>query len=154
MTRRKKIELNTPASDQLQRIYRDVIYGAVRDIGSSNWQNARDVREWIRKPSFGVCCGIANWDESWVLDLLRSIDNLDEPVKRPITKQCLIMLQAVIRITEDSGTEDTTVVTHGVGNTEHDMKFIGHAPNIMSKLSRASHERTRRRNGNTIGGDT
>lgn len=133
--------------EKMQKMYRNVISGAVRDLGCGESDEIQEVQMWIGKDSFSVCCEIANWNSDWVTDLLESIDGLSHPVRKPITRQCLEMLRAVIRIT-GRGAPDPYMftasnVSFGLDRVDEtrEQKYIGHTPSIMSRQAKASHEK-------------
>ena len=85
-------------TNQLRRMYRDVIIGAVHDLGYGAPGPVAKVHLWRKASSFPVCCELAQWDEDWVDDLLISVSSLPSSVRRPITRQCIDMLKAVARL--------------------------------------------------------
>ena len=83
----------------LERMYRDVITHAIRDVGCGNERERSEVFRWLNKNSFCVCCEIASWSEDWVKELLKSIDSMPDSVRKDITKSCMEMLKAISRVT-------------------------------------------------------
>ena len=83
-------------------MYRDVIIGAIRDLGLGDAVTVSEVVRWRATDGFTCCCEIANWDEGWIKDLMRSIDALPFSVKKPITRKSIEMMRAVARMTTGS----------------------------------------------------
>lgn len=92
----------------LERMYRNVIMQSVRDIGCGSEHEQASVRRWMKTDSFLICCELAGWDNCWINELLSSVDAIDGCTRKPITKKCLEMIRALIRITssKDSGSVD------------------------------------------------
>ncbi len=135
--------------DQLQRLYRDVVIGAVHDMGMGDWIAVRDVRLWMGKDSFGTVCYLANWDDGWIVDLFNSIDELPQQIKRQLTRKCVELLRALSRAAEDGSFEResrppmVTFPSAGFKPTEFEqgpMKYSeGKTKSILSNMSKGSH---------------
>lgn len=136
--------------DVLERLYRDVIIGAFRDMGQGTEREAGSVRAWMQRDSFLVCCEIANWDDGWARELLNSIGSLGDGVRVPIARECMILLRAASRINVgltqhgDNIIMDSNKFSRALGVTEtHDV----HITNQESQLRRMNRLRAARGKG-------
>ena len=93
---------NTGSTDILKRMFRDVIIGAIFDLGTGNIHEYNAVVRWMSNDSFDICCSIASWDEHWLKDLFRSVSLLPDSVRKVITKECLEMLKVLARLDSSS----------------------------------------------------
>jgi hypothetical protein len=138
----------TPDPDTIERMYRDVITLAINDMGTGTAVESAEVRRWMISDSFGICCELANWNERWARDLLNSIEYLGESVRGPITRECLIMLRAVIRNTTGS-TRGYELVD--IGGDWVETKVIYAPESHLSRMNRLKQDRAR---GNEVGEPT
>ncbi len=134
---------NTIERDQLQRLYRDVVIGALRDMGMGDTIEARDVRLWMSRDTFHTVCHLANWDDEWIVDLFRSIDELPQQIKRPLTRKCLELLRAIARVAE--GNHDNggswPMIHREIHSWDDPLKYNeGKSKSILARMSQKSHE--------------
>jgi len=88
---------------ELEKMYRAVIYDAVRDLALTTDGDARDVRRWMRTgdKGFGTVCYLANWDERWVKDMLLAIIRIEGDLRKPVVIECLLLLRGLARVTTE-----------------------------------------------------
>jgi hypothetical protein len=132
-----------PDKDACRRLYRAVISDAVRDLGYGTELEARRVITWMHSDSFDHACGLAEYDERWISDLIDAVDAIKGDVRRPLVKQVLKGLRALARI---SGSASTPLIAGFVTDKfviDEDMKYIAAPPSILSRASVAMHERRR-----------
>lgn len=83
---------DTYPRDSLRKMYRDVLFLAMRDAGSCVDRDAYSVARWIRLDSFEYCCDIAELDSGWCREIILAILMLPASTRREITSVCLRML--------------------------------------------------------------
>lgn len=101
----ESVEEQTWGEDSLEKnsirsMYRNVIIGAVHDLGNGTAAEVAAVHVWRKRETFGFCCQLAGWDEGWVDAVLRSVAALPSSVAKQVTKECVVMLKAVARAGE------------------------------------------------------
>ncbi len=98
---------NKDTKNILKRLYRNVIIGAVKDLGCGDQHESTAVRNWLYTESYSFCCDLSGWDESWISDLFRSINSLPSAVSKKITRQCVEMMKGL------AGLDVKSVSKHG-----------------------------------------
>jgi hypothetical protein len=135
---------------EVRTLYRAVFSNAVRDLGYGTEAQRDEVEEWMTGDAFDVCCTLAEWDPSWLRDLLSSIIAIDRPVRKPIVRDCLKIMRGVIRVTGRS-----EIASVGIGGPvsvmedEAEMKYIGGPMGKLSKASRRMHKVRSETSGDT-----
>lgn len=94
--------------ESIRNLYRSVIMQGMRDLGLSNIHEQNAVLRWLQRDTFSTCCEIADWNESWIRELFESIDSLSDPVRKPITRQCLFMMKAISKLEHNTMPFDST----------------------------------------------
>lgn len=97
------------------RLFRDVLIGELFSLGLGNSHEYNSVLRWMNSDRFDACCNLAGWDESWVMDLFKSISILPDVVKRPVARKCLKMLKAIAKLDVDES--DISIADH-ITNTD------------------------------------
>jgi hypothetical protein len=127
---------------EARRLYRAVLMDAVSDIGYGTPQDRSRVFRWMLGDTFGHCCTLAGWSEDWAKDVMRSLGEIDEPMRRRIVRDCLKMLRSVTRITgAPSGKALHISVAPGTLSEGTDMKYIAAPSGKMHKASKEMHSR-------------
>jgi len=80
---------------QLIRVYRDVIIGALKDMGCGTPSEVGSVRRWMGSDSFSHCCDLSRWEEGWIRETFISIESLPHASRKPITRECIEMMKAL-----------------------------------------------------------
>jgi len=88
--------------NSIRSMYRDVIIGAVHDLGYGTAAEVAAVHRWRKSESFDICCDLARWDTGWVNSVMMSVAALPSAAAREVTKQCVGMLKAVAKSGEVS----------------------------------------------------
>ena len=103
----------TLEEDDCRRIYRDVIIQALRDLGSDNSLERSSVIRWIPSDEFQNCCILAQWEDSWLRDVFKSLALIDDSVRKQVSTQCVHALKFLNKMNEESG---YFVTSHVLGN--------------------------------------
>ena len=89
---------NRQDTANLSRFGRRVLTAALSDLGSGNNETSRLVSEWIGTPGFVLFCDISGWNDDWVQDVFRRVDEIASPARGPVSSQCV---KAMIDLTPD-----------------------------------------------------
>jgi hypothetical protein len=71
---------------------------------------------WMVREEFCNCCYLAEWEDEWVMDLFKSILNVDESIRKYVTTQCVNGLKFLAKLNEESGYM-VTYSTEGGGSS-------------------------------------
>lgn len=84
------------ASAGVSKLARRVIASALNDLGSSDDGSDRvKVLDWIESEEFRLMCDASGWDDDWVIDVFRGVDEIQGASREPIAKQCVHMLKSL-----------------------------------------------------------
>jgi|TARA_R110000851_G_scaffold19907_1_gene60676 hypothetical protein len=89
---------NRQDTANLSRFGRRVLTAALSDLGSGNNETSRLVSEWVGTPGFILFCDISGWNDDWVQDVFRRVDEIASPARGPVSSQCV---KAMIDLTPD-----------------------------------------------------
>lgn len=85
-------------ADGARKLCKVVVVKALRDMGSGPDIEREKVWSWVNSHGFEEMCSWAGWGEDWIADLFSSVYHLSPSVRRPITRDCVVMLKRLGRI--------------------------------------------------------
>tara|TARA_R110002167_G_scaffold30828_3_gene101851 strand:- start:845 stop:1138 length:294 start_codon:yes stop_codon:yes gene_type:complete len=73
----------------LSRFGRRVLTEALNDLGRGSAETSRQVSEWVGTPGFILFCDISGWNDDWVQDVFKRIDDIPTAARGPVSSQCV-----------------------------------------------------------------
>ena len=71
------------------RLGRRVLTTALNDLGSGDSNTSRLVSEWVGTPGFILFCDISGWDDGWVQDVFKRMDDIPTAARGAVSSQCV-----------------------------------------------------------------
>ena len=138
-----------PHYDELEKLYRNVLLQAMKDIGYGSPVDKQKVESWTYRDTFKTCCELANWDDAWIKDIFYSLDDLPDTIRKPITAQLIDIMYGIIRITGGSNERAAAAGGGGCQFTDDQGGVLSTHPSrpnsVLSAMSLGMHERKRKK---------
>jgi hypothetical protein len=136
--------------DEVQTMYRAVVSDAVRDLGFGTKASAWDVRKWMNSGAkFTAVCHLANWEETWVREVMHGVIRIDSDVRKAVVLECLEIMRGIVRVSaKDRNDSCPVMLTADARSSVADEGRMSYAGAPIGKLSKASNDLHRRRAAN------
>ena len=108
-------------------------------MGSDNPLERSSVIRWVPTNEFEHCCILAEWDESWLRDVFKSMAFIGESVRKQVSTQCVHALKFLNKMHEESGYFVTSHVLVGDRPSDEssgEYKFQINESKVIEKISR------------------